>query len=220
MASSSKREDLFASLPKFDPDALSPPAWAKDVNKSFSSGGERSSHSQREPSDEDSESDEEATEVWEDALEAHEPTTEPEFLRFTDDEMQVCAVTLGTWILTLQRLFDKGLKEKERGNSLFTASPPETDEALVAYKQGLDYLPKCPKLEQKQATVPPPPPNGGIQEVTEDEAAEIERAEATKDQTIELSKREKVEEEIRQLQKVLWANVGACYNRKVGLNQR
>jgi hypothetical protein len=107
---------------------------------------------------------------------------------------------------------------KAKGNTLFTAKPPNITAALNAYQRAVDVLAVCePKLKAEKPTVSPPPPESGLQEVTEEEADAIEEARKVKEAVKEKepSEREKLEDDIRECYKACWGNRAACHIARV-----
>ena len=117
-----------------------------------------------------------------------------------------------------QEALNKALALKAKGNTLFTAKPPNITAALNAYQRAVDVLAVCePKLKAEKPTVSPPPPESGLQEVTEEEADAIEEARKVKEAVKEKepSEREKLEDDIRECYKACWGNRAACHIARV-----
>ncbi|WVF66047.1 hypothetical protein IAT40_000785 [Kwoniella sp. CBS 6097] len=167
--------------------------------------------------EEDEEDEEE--DVWSDA----KSVIEPEEARFTLPE--------------LKELLSRALGHKETGNKAFTSKPPKYEEAVQSYKLAIDHLPNVdpPKLSSsadKDTRTPEPAPGArdegkakasvsasasaakmegsGIQEVTDEEAAVIEREMRHQDDP-EVVERKGVEDDIRETTKACWGNLAACY---------
>lgn len=103
---------------------------------------------------------------------------------------------------------------KEGGNAAFTHRPPDLPLATRSYRAALDILPEVPPKKQlSEKASGKAPDRSGIQEITEDEAAEIEQQASVGEdpERRALEAREHVEDEVRQLQKACWGNLAACH---------
>jgi cell envelope opacity-associated protein A len=123
-------------------------------------------------------------------------------------------------VLTAQEALTLASEYKLKGNTAFTSKPPNHSAAIKSYRAALDILPPLPKKEAKDdkpkvALPPVVDGQGGIQEVTEEEASAIE-AQSKMDQAPDegkdqVTEREKVEDEARELMKACWGNLAACH---------
>ncbi|OCF36285.1 hypothetical protein I316_02159 [Kwoniella heveanensis BCC8398] len=155
---------------------------------------------------------EEEEDVWSDAR----SVIEPDEASFTLSE--------------LKALLSRAMGFKERGNKAFTYKPPKYEDAIQAYKSAIDHLPNVdpPKdarpsstsqdntaIKSKltsagQASSAAADEGSGIQEVTDEEAAIIER-EIQDQNNPEVVERRSVESDIRETTKACWGNLAACY---------
>ncbi len=82
------------------------------------------------------------------------------------------------------------------------------------YNEAIDGLPNIPKQESASTVKPKPEPESGLQEVTEEEATVIENAKTSEEVEVEneeVTQRREIEDEIRDCQKAVWGNIGACH---------
>ena len=109
-----------------------------------------------------------------------------------------------------QRRLDQALSFKNRGNASFVSHPPNHQSAIASYTAALACLP----------TVPPPPTtpptNGvtGLEEVGEEEAAAIQAFEEERkrlEADPEAKERLRLEEQVSEMAKACWGNLGACH---------
>ncbi|WVQ93679.1 hypothetical protein IAU59_000755 [Kwoniella sp. CBS 9459] len=158
--------------------------------------------------DDDLEEDDENEEVWSDA----KSVIEPEEARFTLTE--------------LKELLSRAVGFKEAGNQSFTSKPPKYEEAVQSYKSAIDYLPNVDPPKSARNLNPGAEGSetathrdsnkisdldgSGIQEVTDEEAALIER-EMQDQQDPDVVERKAVEDEIRETTKACWGNLAACH---------
>jgi hypothetical protein len=106
--------------------------------------------------------------------------------------------------LTSQKLVDRAQLLKNEGNTAYTSKPPQTELAIEKYESALKLLPPVPK--RKPVNIPPTPSiNGGIQEITDEEADAI-----TAEKTV-LTEREEVEGSVRECGKACHGNLAACW---------
>lgn len=130
-----------------------------------------------------------------------------------------------------QDLLCQATEFKQQGNTHFTSSPPSLDKAMSCYKTALDHLPitsftraRAPARsptsgppDLSQSPVPLIPDQPGIFELSEEQAEAIEKEEeakilkAAEDAQPDVKARRKVESEIEDLKKVIWANLGAIH---------
>lgn len=92
---------------------------------------------------------------------------------------------------------------KDNGNKHFTASPQRLDEARKSYLSAIDTLPVCPRPEKAK----PKAEASGLEEVTDEEAAQIEADRLQPKDT----ERDDVEADIRECTKAVWGNLAAVY---------
>ncbi|ORY34214.1 hypothetical protein BCR39DRAFT_516789 [Naematelia encephala] len=201
----------FDSL-HFDPDDLKPPSWAAgpqfqwahdkpgEGSKAASSGFKDREPTPLDLSDDEDEEDEE-DQVFEDARDdmgADEVEEINGMVTFTVPEMRV--------------LLSKAISFKETGNAAFTTKPPNLDLAIESYQSALKCLPEVPKLAESQPPREPTREAGsGIEEVTDEEAKQIERDEEARRMGEQPDERKDLEADIRECAKACWGNLAACW---------
>jgi len=110
---------------------------------------------------------------------------------------------------------------KDKGNKAFTAKPPDAEQALVFYKEAIDLLPTIPRDKAEEPVKNEEVISSGIEEVTEEEASIIEQspsqpAEVEEDPAV--VERREVEDGVRECQKAVLGNIGACHVSLVSLS--
>ncbi|KAK8845544.1 hypothetical protein IAR55_006259 [Kwoniella newhampshirensis] len=195
-------EVVFDELPTFDARKFEPPAWANDPlfrrgskngesSKTATNGYQHNRHMDKEDNEDEDEDDDE-DDVFEDAL----SDADPEEVGL-GAEPQIGIEYLRALLSTANEL-------KAEGNAHFTAKPPRYTDAMQSYEQAKFNLPILSRKEKKQ---PEPTTSNVIEEITEEEAAEIEAEGEEVDE--EERERENLEEEIRECRKACLGNLAA-----------
>lgn len=94
------------------------------------------------------------------------------------------------------------------------SKPPDVESAMRAYRSAIDILPNMPfKQRISEKASGKAPARSGVEEITEDEAAELKAASSTSPDPAkeEADERERIEDAIRQCQKASWGNLAACH---------
>ncbi|WVQ80860.1 hypothetical protein IAT38_002967 [Cryptococcus sp. DSM 104549] len=225
MPVSKEDEAAFDSLPAFDPDAFQPPEWAAANAAKFQwkrngesskaaannaagpEGDEANVKHAGKDEQPDGDIDAETDEEDEDFHDA-QSVIDPEEAMFTPAE--------------LRDLLARATEHKATGNAHFTAKPPRYDDAIKSYQLALDHLPSFLRddddgegdsaaVKGKGPAKPAAPAPSGLQEVTDEEAQQIEADANKPPPSPEAVERRGAEDAIRECNKACWGNMAACH---------
>ena len=119
-----------------------------------------------------------------------------------------------------QTLLEQATKLKDQGNASYASKPPAYEDAIVAYTRAIEYLPPMPKRPSETArgkareesplrAAEEAGGGGGLVEVTDAEAEEIERERLGEKSAKRVL--EDAQDAVRECEKACWGNLGACH---------